>query len=147
MNRARFRTRRICLDALQRSQLVVVAGDLNDTPASAPIQALTAGTNMQDVMTHAAYEGKPGTYTTGNSVNQKIDYVFLSPALWANVQRVDVERRGVYAPNTHASFPEVTSATTQASDHGAMGGSVVKAEAQPAMGSARQRGKPAHGTT
>lgn len=35
----------------------------------------------------------------------------------ALVQGVNVERRGVYAPNTFPHFPEVTSKTAQASDH------------------------------
>lgn len=114
------RTRAIYQAALQRSQFVIVAGDLNDFPTSPSIQALIQGSGMQDVMSHPTYQGKPGTFKTGNSPNQKIDYVCLSPALWATVQAVDVERRGVYAPNTHVSFPEVTSLTTQASDHAAV---------------------------
>jgi endonuclease/exonuclease/phosphatase family metal-dependent hydrolase len=115
-------TRKIYLAARQRSPYVVVAGDLNDTPASAPLQALTNNTDMQghEAMSHASYQGKPGTYATGNSLNQKIDYVFFSPELWAGVQAVGVERRGVWAPNTHENFPEVTSSVTQASDHAAL---------------------------
>lgn len=116
------RTRQIYKDARDRSQFVVVAGDLNDTPTSAPIQAMVQGTEIDghDAMSHPSYTGKPGTYTTGNSINQKIDYVFLSPALWTAVSAVDVERRGVYAPHTHVSFPEVTSLKNEASDHGAL---------------------------
>jgi endonuclease/exonuclease/phosphatase family metal-dependent hydrolase len=115
-------TRKIYLAARQRSQFVVVAGDLNDSPANTPLQALTNNTDMQghESMSHSSYQGKPGTYETGNSLNQKIDYVFLSPALWSAVQAVGVERRGIWAPNTHQSFPEVTSSVNQASDHAAL---------------------------
>lgn len=116
------RTRQIYVEALQRSPLVVVAGDLNDEPSSGPISALTQGTALKDqeVMSHQSYHGKPGTYETGNSPKQKIDYIFLSSALWTRVQHVGVERRGIYAPNTHESFPEVTSTKNQASDHAAL---------------------------
>ena len=115
-------TRQIYLAARQRSPFVVVAGDLNDSPASTPIQALTKNTDMQghEAMSHPSYQGKPGTYETGNSLNQKIDYLFLSPALWSVVQAVGVERRGVWAPHSHLSFPEVKSSVNQASDHAAL---------------------------
>jgi exonuclease III len=69
-------------------------------------------------MDHPAYQGLPGTFGTGtNRDRQKFDYILLSPALWAQVQAVGVERRGVWAPNTFPHFPEVTSKVTQASDH------------------------------
>jgi len=104
--------------ALQRTNLVVVAGDLNAGPDHASLAPLIQGTDLRDVMTHPTYQGLPGTYGTAtNESRQKLDYLLLSPALWALVQGVDVERRGVYAPNTFPHFPEVTSKTTQASDH------------------------------
>jgi hypothetical protein len=69
-------------------------------------------------MTHSSYQGLPGTYGTGTNLDrQKFDYGLLSPALWDVVQQVGVERRGVYAPRTFPHSPEVTSKTTQASDH------------------------------
>ena len=40
---------------------------------------------------------RPGTYGSGAKLN-KIDYILLSPALWAMVSAVGVERRGVWAP-------------------------------------------------
>ncbi|MBI4513643.1 MAG: endonuclease/exonuclease/phosphatase family protein [Gemmatimonadetes bacterium] len=104
-------------EARKRSDHVVVAGDLNDFPTSWPLQPLVAGTDLKDVMSHPSYTGLPGTFGTGKSPNQKLDYILLSPVLFAKVQRVGVERRGVYAPKTHPSFPEVTSAQTSASDH------------------------------
>lgn len=104
--------------ALQRSQLVVVAGDLNAGPDDPSVAPLVKTTGLQDVMDHPAYQGLPGTFGTGtNRDRQKFDYVLLSPALWAKVQAVGVERRGVWAPNTFPHFPEVTSKVTQASDH------------------------------
>lgn len=40
---------------------------------------------------------RPGTYGSGAKSN-KIDYMLLSPAMWAMVPTVGVERRGVWAP-------------------------------------------------
>jgi endonuclease/exonuclease/phosphatase family metal-dependent hydrolase len=106
-------------DALTRSPYVVVAGDLNDTPDSAPIRLLTA-TGLRDAMSHPSYSGRPGTYASGNTLNQKIDHLLLPPARWDRLRAVDVERRGVRAPRSIEPFPTVTSSTTQASDHAAL---------------------------
>lgn len=103
--------------ARQRTNFVVVAGDLNAGLSHASLAPLIPGTDLQDVMTHPTYQGLPGTYGTGTNPAQKFDYILLSPALWALVQGVNVERRGVYAPHTFPHFPEVTDKTTQASDH------------------------------
>ncbi|AVZ76858.1 hydrolase [Streptomyces lunaelactis] len=105
--------------ALERSARVVVAGDLNDTPDSEPLGFLLAA-GLQDAMDHGSYTGAPGTYGTGQSLKQKIDYLMFSPDLWRHVQAVEVERRGIWAPNTFKSFETVTSKATQASDHGAL---------------------------
>ncbi|MFG2191683.1 endonuclease/exonuclease/phosphatase family protein [Streptomyces sp. NPDC048639] len=111
--------RKIYEAALERSARVVVAGDLNDTPDSDPIELLLSA-GLQDAMSHSSYTGAPGTYGTGQSLRQKIDYLMLSPDLFDRVQAVDVERRGIWAPHTFKSFETVTSKATQASDHGAL---------------------------
>jgi endonuclease/exonuclease/phosphatase family metal-dependent hydrolase len=103
--------------ARQRSDYVVVAGDLNDTPNSAPLQPLLAGTDLRDAMSHPSYDGPPGTFRTSR---QQIDYLLLSPALWSRVQDVGAERGGIYAPRAGRPFPTVTSLTNQASDHAAV---------------------------
>ncbi|MPY63390.1 endonuclease/exonuclease/phosphatase family protein [Streptomyces spongiae] len=113
------RVRQIYEAALEHSAHVVVAGDLNDTPDSAPVTTLL-NAGLQDAMSHPAYTGDPGTYETGTRINQKIDYVMLSPKLWDTVEHVNVERRGVYAPRTFKSFLTVTSKANQASDHAAL---------------------------
>ena len=102
-----------------RSDFVIVAGDLNDSPNRDPLQPLIAETDLKDVMSHPSYHGKPGTFKTGSSLNQKIDYIFLSPALWALVQQVGVERRGIFAQSVE-HFDTVTSTETSASDHAAV---------------------------
>ncbi|MCI3269809.1 endonuclease/exonuclease/phosphatase family protein [Streptomyces cylindrosporus] len=106
-------------EALDRSPYVVVAGDLNDSPDSEPVEQLLA-TGARDVMSPPVYTGDPGTYGTGHSLNQKIDYLLCSPELLGLVRHVDVERRGVWAPRTFKSFDTVTSKATEASDHAAL---------------------------
>jgi len=102
---------------------VIVAGDFNDTPNATPLAPLLTGTNLRDAMTHPKYTSKPnarpGTFGSGSASN-KIDYLLLSPALWSQVQDIDVERRGVWAPRTFPHFPTVTSAADAASDHAAV---------------------------
>lgn len=110
--------RKIYETALERSAHVVVAGDLNDTPASVAIKTLLRA-GLRDAMSYPGYVGDPGTFGTGTSLNQKIDYLMFSPELFSRVQDVDVERRGIWAPKTFKSFPTVTKGH-QASDHGAL---------------------------
>ncbi|MCX4824529.1 endonuclease/exonuclease/phosphatase family protein [Streptomyces sp. NBC_01142] len=113
------RVKEIYRTALERSASVVVAGDLNDTPDSEPLGFLL-GAGLRDAMDHSSYTGAPGTYGTGNSLRQKLDYLMFSPDLWKQVEAVDVERRGIWAPNTFKSFETVTSKANQASDHAAL---------------------------
>ncbi|MGH8575046.1 MAG: hypothetical protein ACREX8_21130 [Gammaproteobacteria bacterium] len=96
-----------------------------DTPDSAPLAPLIQQThlNYEDVMSHPLYlsgsERRPGTDGSGAKSN-KIDYVVLSPALWAMVSAVGVERRGVWAPRTFPHLPDTGSAVWAASDHAAV---------------------------
>lgn len=99
---------------------IAICGDLNDTPNSKPLAPLLKNKSLNDVMSHASYSGLPGTYGTGASINQKIDYILLSPQLWKSVAAVDVERRGVYVARNKKRFETVTSSATAASDHAAL---------------------------
>ena len=53
-----------------------------------------------------------------------LDYLLVSKALNAKLTAVSIERRGIFSPtdfkHTFPHFPEVTSKTTQASDHAAV---------------------------
>jgi len=101
---------------------IAIVGDFNDTPDSPYLAPLVEMPELKDAMSHPVYAGgsdpKPGTYKTG-AASGKIDYILLTPTLWNAVRAVGVERRGIWAPRTFASFPEVTEATA-ASDHGAL---------------------------
>jgi endonuclease/exonuclease/phosphatase family metal-dependent hydrolase len=106
----------IAVDALARSPLVLVGGDLNDTPASVPLADLFTD-GFHDVIDHADYPtDRPGTYDTGLP-NAKFDYLISSPALWATVQTCGIERRGSYHPGVWTPFDTVTGARDEASDH------------------------------
>jgi endonuclease/exonuclease/phosphatase family metal-dependent hydrolase len=108
----------------QGVQHIAVVGDLNDTPASAPLQPLIANTSLRDAFTHAAFDdgGHPGTYGLCNAAN-KIDYLLLSPALFARVTASGVLRKGMWPgsrPVRWQAYPEVGRPEEAASDHAAI---------------------------
>jgi predicted extracellular nuclease len=75
---------------LRRSQgidLIVVAGDFNDTPDSDPLAPLLAnGSDLKDISAHPLFQSdsRPRTYANGTKSN-KIDYLLLSPDLFDKV--------------------------------------------------------------
>lgn len=114
-----------------RHDNVVVLGDLNDTPDSDPLQPLLAGTDLQDVATHPNFDPAPfnvsanntnrgiGTFGLGNDSN-KLDYLLLSPALFARVDDAGVFRKGAWPgvrPPRWPVYPELTEKVHVASDH------------------------------
>lgn len=103
---------------------VAVLGDFNDTPDSPPLAPLLDHTDLQDITVHAAFtgDGHPGTFANGATSN-KIDYVLLSPALFAKVTGGAIFRQGVWG-GAHGDlwphYPSMTSAAQAASDHAAI---------------------------
>lgn len=92
---------------------VAIAGDLNDTPDSAPLAPLLADGALVDVMAHEKFAGDGRSGTHGNGTKSaKIDYILMSPKLAKKVQSAGVERRGVWEARTGRSphFPEIKSA-------------------------------------
>jgi len=51
---------------------VVVVGDFNDTPDSAPLVPLLARTDLRDITEHPAFvsDGRPGTYGTATEATR-----------------------------------------------------------------------------
>jgi endonuclease/exonuclease/phosphatase family metal-dependent hydrolase len=103
---------------------IAVIGDLNDTPESDPLSPLLRqGSDLKDVSQHPAYQndGRPGTHGNGTA-SGKLDYVLLSPALFAVVQQAGVERRGVWGGTHGDLWPHLPmkSAKDAASDHAAL---------------------------
>lgn len=101
--------------------LVVVAGDLNDSPSSAPLKPLMTAPGLTDVLTSALHSGPSWTYHDGR---QQIDYLLVSQPLFAALKAVGIERRGLFHKTNFGGkfphFPEVTDEVTQASDHAAV---------------------------
>lgn len=105
------------------NNLIVVLGDLNDTPASASLQPLLATTDLRDVGEHPAFDtgefpGR-GTFGLGNDAN-KIDYLLLSPALFARVTSCGLFRKGAWPgsrPPRWTVYPELKRDIHAASDH------------------------------
>lgn len=105
---------------------VVVLGDLNDTPDSDELTPLLS-TSLQEVTDHPSFTefefnantGHRGIGTFGTGADsKKIDYILLSPALWALVEKGGIFRKGVYtASNRWEMYPELTKPHYAASDH------------------------------
>lgn len=103
--------------------LVVVLGDLNDTPDSATLQPLLADTDLKDISEHPSFDtGEfPGTGTFGlGNDSQKIDYLLLSPALFVRVTACGLFRKGAWPgknPKRWDVYPEFEKEIHVASDH------------------------------
>jgi endonuclease/exonuclease/phosphatase family metal-dependent hydrolase len=102
---------------------VALIGDLNDTPASAPLAPLLGG-GPKDAFSHPQFNdgGFPGTFGSCGPSN-KIDYLLLSPALFGKVQKGGVVRDGMWPgikPKKWNVFPQLTKEEEAASDHAAI---------------------------
>jgi endonuclease/exonuclease/phosphatase family metal-dependent hydrolase len=106
---------------------IVILGDLNDTPDSAPLAPLLVGsagapTDLRDIAAHPSFDdgGWPGTYTTGRA-GTKIDYLLCSPAVFDAVTASGIFRKGVWtASNRWEMYPTLTREQDAASDHAAI---------------------------
>ncbi len=107
---------------------IVVLGDLNDTPDSAELAPLL-DTDLRDVSEHPAFtdfefranngQRGIGTHGLGND-DDKIDFLLLSPSLFAKVTRGGLLRKGVWPgsrPPRWDVYPELTRKVHAASDH------------------------------
>lgn len=103
---------------------VAVIGDLNDTPGSDPLKPLIDDTSLKDIFDHDAFDdgGYPGTYGACSASN-KIDYILLSPALFAKIKAAGVFRKGMWPgvrPKKWDSYAELTRQQDAGSDHAAL---------------------------
>jgi len=103
---------------------IAVVGDFNDTPASAALAPLLQASDLQDAFTHPAFDagGYPGTYSSCTAGN-KIDYLLLSPDLYAKVQAGGVWRKGLWPgvrPVRWPTYAELKQPIHAASDHAAV---------------------------
>lgn len=107
-----------------KKDLVIVAGDMNDTPDSPAMKPLVKLPGLHDVL-----EWKFGktmtdrwTYKYRNELNQ-IDYLLVSTPLRDALVDAGIERRGIHEIEKvtgEKPFSSVTHWTTAASDHGAV---------------------------
>jgi len=100
--------------------LVIVAGDLNDTPGSAPLAPLMGIGNLHDVLSGLPVADR---WTYHFKKNEQIDFVLASTPLQQTLNKAGVLRRGMFdiAKHTTANekrFPSITSDANSASDHG-----------------------------
>ncbi|MFC1737263.1 endonuclease/exonuclease/phosphatase family protein [Candidatus Hydrogenedentota bacterium] len=110
---------------------IVILGDFNDTPESAPLQPLLAETDLRDVSEHALFDtgefnGKEGTNERGigtfglGNDGDKIDYLLLSPTLFDRVTATGLFRKGAWPgsrPPRWTVYDEITEKVHVASDH------------------------------
>ena len=92
-----------------------------DTPDSAALAPLLKESGFKDISEHPAFDngGRPGTFGRC-SEREKIDYILLSPALFARVKGGGVWRKGVWGPNKKPLwevYPEMKQSFHAASDH------------------------------
>ena len=106
-------------------ELIVILGDFNDIPTSAPLSPLLGdASRFKDVQHHVAFAdgGRPGTY--GNcTASEKFDYLLLSPALFNMVTAGGYDRSGMWGGKNGDLWPhrgEVKSMKDAASDHAAV---------------------------
>jgi len=106
--------------------LVIVAGDFNDTPDSGALAPILGVQNLHDVLEvqFGNQPSKRGTYSYQNKL-QQIDYILVSEPLKKALQSAGVERRGIFelkkvTDGAETEFKTVTSLSNTASDHGAV---------------------------
>ncbi|NVM77553.1 endonuclease/exonuclease/phosphatase family metal-dependent hydrolase [Duganella sp. SG902] len=110
------RAHAIAVAGLERTPHVLIAGDLNDTPAQPLFNSLWQD-GFTDIQDHPSYPtDRPGTYGTGTAAN-KIDYLIMSPALRQRLTNTGIERQGSYHPKLWQPYDTVTKASDEASDH------------------------------
>jgi endonuclease/exonuclease/phosphatase family metal-dependent hydrolase len=115
------RTAEIYNQLRPQHKFIAVIGDLNDTPDSDPISPLFNDTDLKEVAGVIDFDdgGRPGTFKNGTASN-KIDYILLSPELFAKATGGGIFRMGVWGGVNGDLFPhfdEITKEVEAASDH------------------------------
>jgi endonuclease/exonuclease/phosphatase family metal-dependent hydrolase len=98
------------------TDLVVVAGDLNDTPDSDALSPLMAVPNLHNIV-DTLPEAERYTYIFRSEKTQ-IDYLLVSTPLRDAMTEVKIERRGMF--KVPGRFASITKESESASDHGAV---------------------------
>lgn len=107
------------------NQKVVVAGDFNDTPNSAPLQPLLGNNRLHDVLAVQFPHHPQERWTYHYTQNEQIDYILVSDPLRDSFHQAGVRREGIFNVDVYSGgqiqpYPTVTSWRNAASDHGAV---------------------------
>lgn len=107
-----------------RRDLVVVAGDLNDTPDSVALRPLLELNHLYDVLAET-HPDPDERWTYYYRRREQIDYLLVSRPLREALTAAGVERRGIHGiealtGGVERGFSTVTSPRNAASDHGAV---------------------------
>jgi len=105
--------------------LLIVAGDLNDTPTRNPLRPLLDLPHLHDVLALQFPSDAAARWTYHFRDVQQIDYILVSEPLKNAFAKAGVERRGIYrlaqiTGGAEREFDTVTRWTDAASDHGAV---------------------------
>ena len=114
-----------------KKDLVVVAGDLNDTPTSPPLQTLMSVENIYDVLGLQYPDHPTKRWTYHYKQFEQIDFMLVSKPLRDMFSKAGVERRGIYdlkklteaskeKVDVETQYDTVTAWNNTASDHGAV---------------------------
>jgi endonuclease/exonuclease/phosphatase family metal-dependent hydrolase len=108
-----------------QQDLVIVAGDFNDTADSTPLQPLISMSGLKDVLALQYPQEPEKRWTYHFTSNQQIDFMLVSRPLQDALVEAGAERRGIYGVEQHSvdgeqSFDTVTRKSNQASDHAAV---------------------------
>ena len=103
--------------------LMILCGDLNASPDSAPLAPLMGVRDLYDVLAEV-FPNPADRWTYHYRRNEQIDYLLVSRPLQRALQDADIDRRGIfdvesYCNNAIRSYNSVTSSANAASDHGA----------------------------
>jgi len=97
-----------------KEDYLVVAGDLNSEPESKSLKPLLSKSDLYNVNLKLP-EGGRGTYGTGK---KQLDYLLVSDALSKKLDKVYVERRGIFSKKKNwEMYKTVKGKKTRASDH------------------------------
>jgi endonuclease/exonuclease/phosphatase family metal-dependent hydrolase len=104
--------------------LVIVAGDFNDHPASQPLQPLLRMQRLHDVLKEKI-PNEADRWTYHYKKNEQIDYLLVSDPLRDALRDAGTERRGMfdlekYSGGTEKAWKSVDAYRSSASDHAAV---------------------------
>lgn len=108
-----------------KNDMVVVLGDFNDTPDSAPLKDLLNTQNLFDVLQLKFGNDNDKRYTYFFKKKMQIDFILVSKPLKEIFKDAGIERRGMFELNDISGglekrFDTVTAVSNAASDHAAV---------------------------